>query len=232
MEHSLGRLPSPFDPRDYNLTDFMPKGILKISAITERNWEFLAEPLSQGATNHCVGFSMADFGINLPIQDFYTNEIGHQFYYMCKEIDGEPNAENGSYVRSAAKVLKSVGRIDAYAFAPDISIIKWWILNRGPMIVGTIWTDVMFSPNENNIIDIGGTVVGGHAYLLNEWTKDNYIGIQNSWGTEWGNNGKAYISSANFDKIFRYGGEAMTAVELPLVANTSKKCWLSSLLGG
>jgi hypothetical protein len=232
MEHSLGRLPSPFDPRDYNLTDFMPKGILKISAITERNWEFLAEPLSQGSTNHCVGLSMANFGINLPIQDFYTNEIGHQFYYMCKELDGEPKAENGSYVRTAAKVLKNIGRINAYAFAPDISIIKWWLLNRGPLIIGTIWSDTMFTPNSDNIIEIGGTIVGGHAYLINEWTKDNYIGIQNSWGAEWGNNGKAYISSANFDKIFRYGGEAMTAVELPLVANTSKKCWLVSLLGG
>lgn len=195
----------------------------------EEDHSYVAEGIG---VHNCVGFSMANFGINLPVQDFYNNEIGHQFYYMCKEIDGEPNAENGSYVRSAAKVLKNIGRIDAYAFAPDISIIKWWLLNRGCLIVGTIWTDVMFTPNSDNIIDIGGTVVGGHAYLLNEWTKDNYIGIQNSWGSEWGVNGKAYISSANFDKIFRYGGEAMTAVELPLVANTSKKCWLVSLLGG
>jgi hypothetical protein len=226
MEFSLGRFPSVFDARDYNLVTFMPKGILKLSAVTEKNWEFPSSPLNQETTNHCVGFSMADFGINLPIQDLYNNDIGHKFYYMCKEIDGDPANEEGSNIRSAAKVLKQVGRIEAYAFAPNIEAIKWWILNRSPMIVGTIWTEGMFTSNSDNIIEIAGKVAGGHAYLINEWTKGNYLGIQNSWGYNWGINGKAYISAVNFEKIFKYNGEAIAAVELPLVASESKKSCL------
>jgi hypothetical protein len=94
--------------------------------------------------------------------------------------------------------------------------IKWWILNKGPLIAGTIWTNDMFIPDSDNLIHPTGTVAGGHAYLLNEWTLDNRIGIQNSWDDQWGKKGKAYITAAEFEKIFKYNGEAMAAVELPL----------------
>lgn len=228
MKYSLGRIPSKFDHRDYKLTDFMPKGLRKLSTITSRKWDFLSDPLNQEATNHCVGFSMANFGINLPVQKNYTNQEGHAFYYMCKEIDGEPENEDGSYIRSAATVLRNRGNIQGYAFAQDIGEIKWWLLNRGPMIVGTIWTENMFEPDAiSYTITPSGEVVGGHAYLLNEWTADNYIGIQNSWGIYWGNNGKGYISKDDFAKIFLRGGEAIAAVELE--AGAKSPCWFAEL---
>lgn len=212
----LGRIQSPFDARDYNLGAFIPRGIRGISLITSRNWEFPNDPLNQEASYHCVGFSMANFGINLPINTCYTNRDGHAFYYMCKELDGQPRQENGSYVRTAAKVLRNLRRINYYAFAAYMSNIKYWLLNRGPMIVGTSWTENMFYPSKDNKIEPTGEVIGGHAYLLNEWTKDGFIGIQNSWGSIWGNNGKSYISAENFEKLFRQGGEAMASVELPM----------------
>jgi hypothetical protein len=233
MAFGLGRSPSTFDSKDFSLALFMPTGaLLRASIITSMNWEFLAEPLSQGETPHCVGFSMANFGINLPIQTSYTNDDGHRFYYMCKKLDNDANpdgtpAETGSTVRSAAKVLKQLGKIDAYAFAPDMASIKWWILNKGPLIAGTIWTEDMFKPDADNLVHPTGAVAGGHAYLLNEWTLDNRIGIQNSWDDEWGKKGKAYITSAEFEKIFKYDGEALASVELgsaESVTTTNKGC--------
>lgn len=211
--YNFGRIPSPFDGRDYNLRSFIPRAnSLKI--IGSKKWEFWGEPLDQGETPHCVGFSMANFGINEPVNTPYLNSDGHLFYYKCKVVDGEPNKENGSYIRSAAKVLRNEGVIETYAFAYDIYAIKWWIINKSPMIVGTIWTEEMLNPNADDIITTGGAILGGHAYLLTEWTEDNYIGIQNSWGKHWGINGKAYISMADFEKIFKYDGEAMTTVEI------------------
>jgi len=212
----MGRKPSPFDARDYNLANFMPKGIGKLSLVTEMEWNFPLAPLNQGYTNHCVGFGGAGWGINEPISDNYLDEDGHKFYYLCKIVDGEPENEDGSYVRSIAKVLKNVGRVDAYAFASDMASIKWWLLNRGPLIVGTVWTSGMFTVRPDNTVDISGTPQGGHCYVLNAYRKDNYIRIQNSWGFDWGIDGQAWIAAADFEQIFRYGGEAMTAVELPL----------------
>jgi len=231
-KYPLGRKLSPFDSRDYNLRHFIPQEAFEEEPITARKWDFPSESLNQGDFPHCVGFSGASWGINSPINTVFANDDGHKMYYECKVVEGEPNEENGAYVRSIAKVLKSRGRLDVYAFAPDIATIRWWLLNKGPVITGTIWTQSMFTPDENNIITIDANVVGGHAYLLNEWREDGYIGIQNSWGKEWGDNGKAYIHFLDFEKLFKYGGEAMAGVELPtpIPNQETKKHWLLELI--
>lgn len=212
LPRKLGRLPSLLDIRDYQLKNYISARKLDVSG--NRLWEYAVDPLDQGDTNHCVGFAMANFGINLPVMDDYTNDDGHDFYYMCKVFDADPKGENGTSIRSAAKVLKNVGIIDSFAFAASTDEISWWILNKGPVIVGTTWTLDMFTPDGGNIIHPTGEVVGGHGYLLNE-KKDNYYGIQNSWDEVWGIDGKAYISIDDFGILFRHGGEAIASVELP-----------------
>jgi hypothetical protein len=217
----LGRNKSDPDFDDYKLAAFIPKGTMALGTIGSKKWEFPAVPLNQSPSGHCVGFSMADWGICLPVHDEYTNQTGHDFYYKCKAVDGEPGQENGSCVRSAAKVLKDEGLIDGYAFAGSIEEIKWWIINRGPVIAGTVWTEDMFLPDMNNTVRPTGKIVGGHAYLLTEWREDNYIGIQNSWNDFWGIDGKAYISANDFKALFIYDGEAMAAVELETPIRTN-----------
>ena len=210
---TFGRNESPPDPRDFNLGDFMPKRLYFMVG-QSRKWDYPSTPLDQGKTAHCVGFGMAHFGINLPTMTMYSKEDAHNFYYKCKEEEGEPGQENGAFIRSAAKVLQDMGAIEVYAFALTVSHIKWWLLNRGPLIVGTVWTEEMMKPDADNKLDTSGYFLGGHAYLINEWTEDNYIGIKNSWGPDWGTNGKAYISASAFEELFMYGGEALAAVEL------------------
>lgn len=224
LKTKFGRIPSTFDPRDFNLRAFMPRStaFISVSIVNYKNWEYLDTPLDQKDTPHCVGFSMANFGINLPIHTPYTVKDAHDFYYKCKVDDGSPNKEEGASIRNAARVLKQEGKIDAYAFAMDITAIKWWLLHRGPLMVGTIWTEGMLTSDENNMILPIGNIVGGHAYLLNEWTKDGKVGIQSSWGTRWGINGKAYMTADNFTALFKYGGEAVTAVELPVPSPSVK----------
>jgi hypothetical protein len=228
VERRFGRIPSPPDPRDFHLTSFVP--ITLEPSPKERVWDYPAEKtLDQKNSTHCVGFSMANFGINLPTYTPYTNEDAHDFYYKCKIIDGNPGSEEGSTLRSASKVLRNVGAIDGYAFAYDLDTIKWWLLNRGPVIAGTIWTNEMNYPDEDGIIGIGGQPLGGHAYLLTEWTEDGYIGIRNSWGDDWGKKGMAYIKAEDFAEIFKNYGEAVTAVELQEYAQTQEPKWLRAI---
>jgi hypothetical protein len=216
MSYQLGRKPSPFDSRDYNLKDFIPRGLGKLTLSRNRQWNFPKESLDQQDTPHCVGMGIADFGICEPTSDNFTSQDGHNFYYMCKILDGEPGQENGSCVRTAAKVLKNLGRINAYAFAPMISMVTWWLLLRGPIIAGTVWTSDMFEPDGSNIIHATGQPVGGHCYVLTGVKDMKYYTIQNSWGNGWGVNGSALISIIDFTKLFLVGGEALASVELPL----------------
>jgi len=211
MNRKFGRIPSSIDERDWDLGDFITP---TFRVAREAKLDFPCVPLDQENTSHCVGFSMAHFGINLPTWTAYSKQDAHQLYYKCKEVDGDPGAENGTTIRSAARVLQDIGAIDNYAFARDINSIRWWLLNKGPLIVGTMWTEGMMTPDKQGLLDIHGFVLGGHAYLINEWRKDGLLGIKNSWGPRWGENGKAYITVDDFEKLFLYGGEALAAVEL------------------
>lgn len=210
----FGRIESPPDPRDFELDDFMPKRF-RVGVGKGVKWDFPCTALDQKDTPHCVGFAMAHFGINLPTWTVYTKEDAHRLYYKCKEKDGEPGRENGTTLRSAAKVLQDIGAINAYAFARTVDQIKWWLRNRGPVIVGILWTEDMMRPDEDNVLNTGGFFVGGHGFIINEITEDDlFFGLKNSWGPNWGINGKAYISVKDFTELFMYGGEALAAVEL------------------
>jgi hypothetical protein len=218
----LGRNKSKPDFRDYMLASFIPKGSFAIGNIGYKCWNFPSSPLQQEGP-WCVGFSGADWGICSPINDPFTNADGKRFYDKCKIVDGDK--EDGSTVHSLAKVLKDEGLIDGYAFAGSVEEIKWWILNKGSVIVGTVWTEDMFLANTDNIIHPTGKILGGHAYLLSEYTKNGYFGIQNSWGNLWGSDptkpGKAYISETDFKSLFIYDGEALAAVELEAPIKTN-----------
>ena len=225
-DRQFGRIPSPPDSRDWDLEDFDTQP-LRIRQFAK--WDFPCKPLDQENTNHCVGFSLAHFGINLPTFTPFTKEEAHSMYYMCKVKDGEPGAENGTTMRSGAQVLQDIGAINNYAFARDINSIRRWLLNHGPLIVGTIWTEGMMSPDKDGILNVDGVIIGGHAYLINEITKDGYLGIKNSWGENWGVGGKAYISITDFEKLFFYSGEAIAAVERENY-KAKKEHWLISII--
>ena len=227
-DREFGRIQSPIDHRDWDLGDFIPEQpYFRIAQ--DAKWDFPCTPLDQENTAHCVGFSMAHFGINLPTFTQYTKQDAHDFYYRCKEVDGYPGQEDGTTIRSAAKVLQDVGAINHYAFARDIESIRWWLLNKGPLIVGTIWTEKMMQPDADGKLDITGYILGGHAYLINEWRKEGIIGIKNSWGPNWGINGKAYMTVDDFKSLFYYGGEALAAVELENY-KAKKECWFIKLV--
>lgn len=216
LPHGLGCKSSKFDPHDYPLTAYIPIQLGDLSG--EKEWPFNQPSLNQGTKPWCVGYGIADFGINAPIEDVYTNTDGDNFYHLCKLKDGD--GEEGSTVRTAAKVLRDIGRIQAYAFATSVNEVVYWLLNKGSMMAGTQWTVDMFTPDKNNIIHPTGEVAGGHCYLLNAKYKTNLIRVRCAWTDDWGIRGEALISIDDFAKLFRAGGEVLAAVEEPLDITT------------
>ena len=228
-QYGLGRNESPLDINDWKLGTFEPPVLGDLTGTML--WPFNANPLNQKSTNHCCGFGGADFGICDPIPDPYTDEDGHRIYYMCKDVDGEPGQENGSTVHTLAKVLQNMGRIKNYAFANLVDEVTWWLLHKGPVIVGTEWTNDMFISDADNIIHPTGEVAGGHCYVLRGTEGNLYYTLQNSWNG-WGINGGARISIADFRILFRHHGEALASVEEPIpvqAPDVATKCWLTDL---
>jgi hypothetical protein len=180
-------------------------------------WDNPQPILDQMDTNHCVGFSGAQWGNTLPINDLYTNRDAHAIYYETKVFDGEPNEENGSTMRSLAKALKARGRLTVYAFAETIDEAIEWIKTKGPVMVGTDWLDNMFDADANGLVSATGPTVGGHAYLINGYDAElDQLLYINSWGTNWANDGHFRMSASDAEMLHEELGELLVAVELPL----------------
>jgi hypothetical protein len=203
LEHGLGRLPSPPDGRDYKMAAAL-KALDKIAAPRPVKTWHSDKVLNQGQTPHCVGFSWAGWGIATPIEA------------ACKTLDGEPGAQNGSTVRSGAKVMATRNKIKTYFFANTIDEAADYVARYGPVVLGTAWYQGMYKPSLfNNIIRPTGKLLGGHAYLWIGVDK-TYATIRNSWGIDWGKSGDARIPLNDLKKIFSRDGEACAATERAL----------------
>lgn len=214
--YGLGRVPSAPDARDFRLKDFIPwRHRLFAGFYTEAVlWELTAM-LNQMDTPHCTAFSAAHFGNCLPVDARFTSKDAHAMYYEAKEIDGEPKQENGSTIRTIAKVLKNRGRIDGYAFADTLYQIKTWLLTKGSVVVGTDWYSSMDKTNSDGFVKVKGYLEGGHAYLCVGFSpQDDVLIFANSWGTDWGKKGFFKMYAEEWKPLFENYGEALTAVEL------------------
>lgn len=214
-QYGMGRLPSPPDARDYP----MKAAMVELEKVTPprpvKAWHS-DRVLDQLRTAHCVGFSWTAWGIACPVEDQWTNVMGHSIYRACKVLDGEPNGENGSTVRSGAKVMRARGRLGTYFFAHSVDEALTYLAAFGPVVFGTVFTEGMCKPSFfGKVIRPTGKVVGGHAWLA-IGVDAKYVTIRNSWGTGWGNGGDARIAIKDLEDVYMSGGEACAASERPL----------------
>ena len=103
-----------------------------------------------------MGFSGATFisaaGSQAGVTGGVTDQLGHDLYYECKVLDGEPGRENGSNLRSLGKVLKTRGIIDAYSITDDVDAIQEWVEHYGMVVLGIPWYEGMYTKDSNGVI--------------------------------------------------------------------------------
>ena len=207
----LGRRHAP-DQRDNN---FLMKSVLPtIARPSYKQWG-LNWKGDQGETSQCVGYSWHGLLRARPALQRDPNPTN--IYTEAQKVDEWPGeAYEGTSVRGGAKYLQSLGKIKSYSWAFDINTVLNWLGTKGPVVVGTLWTYTMFTPDQTGLVSVGNinNVAGGHAYLAIGYNdKTQLVTLQNSWGKSWGLKGRFYMRYQDLDTLVKMDGEACTPTE-------------------
>lgn len=213
----LGRIHAP-DERD---------GLFRLSAIvteepkiTYRYWYANGWWGNQGNSPKCVAYSWTHWVEDGPVTHKGVAPIVNpdELYNEAQLVDEWQGEDyDGTSVRAGAKALQQRGLISEYRWAWDADTVANTILTLAPVVVGTNWYENMFYPDASGLIKVGGSIAGGHAYVLDGVnTKTKLFRIKNSWGRDWGKEGFAYISFDDMNSLIKDAGEACLASESPM----------------
>lgn len=210
MLEGLGRWSAP-DDRDYPL-----RAALGSEALPRYMYWYSPRVLDQGTTSSCVGHAWRSF-ISASPYPYDTGPPAIQIYREAQKRDpwpGEEPSYYGTSVRAGIKYLQELGMIAEYRFTFSAEEAMRYVLTRGPLVAGTDWLESMFHPNSRGFIKVGGSFAGGHAYMLVGANRERGVfRIQNSWGPNWGQRGRAWISGENLQHLLEAQGECCSALE-------------------
>jgi hypothetical protein len=221
----LGRVRS-VDLRDHRfaLSDVMVAEPTRRS----RTW-YVRRVLDQRDTSACVGFSGTAWMDCGPVRNLVPDADAFQFafdlYRAAQDVDEWPGGEPdyyGTSVRGLFKTLQARGVVSEYRWAFTAKEVAAWVLDKSPVVLGTVWASEMFVPDKSGFLKAEGEIVGGHAYCciganLDKCCPDGTKGAVrcvNSWGESFGDKGRFWLSLADLEKLMKSDGEAATATEL------------------
>lgn len=137
-------------------------------------------------------------------------------YRECQQLDDEPGeAYDGTTVRGGAKALRARGFVGRFLWAFTLDAVVATVLEIGPVVVGVPWYADMMDPTKGGLIRARGDLLGGHALVVNGANSETgMLRLKNSWGKSWGDNGRAFISFDDFERLLKEDGEACLAQEV------------------
>lgn len=214
-EYGLGRIFAP-DPND---------SLYRISALTTadstrqiRYWWDSNWWGDQLDTSRCVEFAFHHWLNAGPIRPSLLApywEIGSVYSEAQRVDEWDGEDYEGTSVRAGAKVLQARGYIQSYLWGWSFADLLNAVLDIGPVVVGTNWYSNMFTPDSEGKIRVGGSLEGGHAYLVSGVSRRReLVRIKNSWSREWGKRGRAYLSFDDMERLISEEGEVCLAIEL------------------
>lgn len=195
------------------------------AGVTSRYWN-LGPTLDQGPTPRCVAFSWLTFLGAGPVTNRKSLPDVQFVYDEAQRSDefSDTPPEGGTSVRAGANVLRGLGYVPSYLWADSVRQGADWVLQKGPILAGSVWPDSMFDPDPQGFlqVDLGSTFDGahanGHAYCLvgcsltkkcPDGTKGAFY-IQQTWGewglTKWGQTGIALLPFSGAEVLWAAGG--------------------------
>lgn len=187
-----------------------------------RNWTSNWWTGDQGSAPACAGFAAAHWLASAPINQ-WLNPFG-LYKYANATDEWAPEQHDGTSIRSVMKVLSKLGFIKEYRWTNDLNTLIETVLNISPVVVGTSWSDKMSNPGADGFMNCSGNMDYGHAYLIvgvDRTPKHEYFTIRNSWGRDWGIDGKAKIRFKDMQRLISKSmyGEVCLAVEREISPN-------------
>lgn len=125
-----------------------------------------------------------------------------------------PPTDTGSSGLAVCKAASLRGWITGYrwAFGAD-EVLRAAVL--GPVLLGVGWYDSFDEPADSGelLITAGAVVRGGHEVVLTEVDATRRrVWVDNSWGAEWGVDGRAWMSWTVLGRLLAERGDAVVPV--------------------
>jgi len=223
--HGLGRLVSPKDVRDGNYPATRLMSRMKPSR-KYKKWYADVIHIDQGAVGSCTAASLAHVKHDGPFthRPYWVEKPAfdvEKLYCRAQDLDGQPRTwcsaryDTGATMRSAGLAAREGGWIDSFWWFTDFEAALTYLTNDGVLWAGTWWYSSMSNPApEDGMIQVDGRREGGHAFKVDEisWTHE-YIGGKNTWGLDWGRNGRFRMSFSGFERLHREQGELLAIAE-------------------
>jgi len=189
--------------------------------------------LNQGSFGTCVGNAFMHRRANGPLQiDGITEDDAQKLYLEAALIfyggDGDPDMQSGTSGLSACVALMNRGAIDRYEWMTSPAALRFTVLERGSVCVGSTWYNSMFDTYPDGLghkyirYRPGSGRAGGHEYevvgidLAPADGSKPYYDVLNSWGPTYGIDGKARIEIPHLEELaFTGWGDAVLIHELP-----------------
>lgn len=225
----LGRLFIP-DARDdlfaIEARRLPPRPVRRVT----KHWPLFRTPLNQGSEGTCVGHGWRHWLEAAPvIQITGIEEPSARNIYIAAIARDEwagndwGDMQFGTSVRAGGKALTDLGLVSEYNMTRSVHTAADWVGGKnaenffigGPLVIGVNWYTSMFETDAEGFLRISGRVEGGHCVCLLGWSEKRgvFYGV-NSWGREYGRNGRFIIAAEDFSRLLSEDGEAWTAVEV------------------
>lgn len=183
--------------------------------------------LDQGSEGSCVGHAFSHEAAARPVKvGNITHEIAVDVYKHAQALDEWPGDNySGTSILAGAKACVQRGWYTGYKWGFSLSDVLLALGYKGPVVLGINWYESMIDVGMNGIMRVEGDVAGGHAILANGVSiKNRTVRLHNSWGPDdWGNNGQAFISFKDLERLLSEEGEACVPLgrKLPLLTRIS-----------
>lgn len=189
---------------------------LPIKSVSHR---LFGNPLKQNISS-CTGNATCGAlntrGLHRPGGKIFTENDAIKVYSLATALDGFPGTyppdDTGSSGLAVAKAAQQLALIVEYRHAFSIDESMQALMERA-VISGTNWYSGMDTPSSSGLVSVTGKIRGGHEWAVIGFNAKlkAVIGL-NSWGKEWGINGRFFLMLEDWKRLLSEEGDCTILV--------------------